>query len=418
MSAKGDMFYAWTTDEGIKGECGGAVTAILKNLLSSGIVDMVLTVKKGVDVYDPVPAFITDPAELDKCAGSLHCGTLLLPKLIKKYLGGAKDIKVAVTCKGCDAKAMYELAKRNQINMDNVVMIGLNCGGSIPPMQARRMIKEKYGVNPDSVFKEEIDKGQFIIEYTDENGAHQSKGIKIDELEEEGLGRRKNCQRCETKIPRQCDLACGNWGVFGEKAGKATFVEVCSEKGAAVFDAAVNAGVIQTCAPEAKGLEIREKIEKTMVNMGKKGREKQFAELGEGQERLEKIMRATSKCIKCYSCIEACPICYCVECSTKKPHLVRPGIVPPDFMFQMIRFAHIADSCVNCGQCTELCPMDIPNSLFMHAQQVELEKMFGHKPGYDMELPVLAFAEEMDERARLNATGSDMIYENVFGQEE
>ena len=59
---------------------------------------------------------------------------------------------------------MYELAKRNQINMDNVVMIGLNCGGSIPPMQARRMIKEKYGVNPDSVFKEEIDKGQFIIE--------------------------------------------------------------------------------------------------------------------------------------------------------------------------------------------------------------------------------------------------------------
>jgi formate dehydrogenase subunit beta len=32
----------------------------------------------------------------------------------------------------------------------------------------------------------------------------------------------------------------------------------------------------------------------------------------------------------------------------------------------------------------------------------------------DMELPVLAFAEEADERARLNATGSDMIYENVF----
>lgn len=417
MSAKGDMFYAWTTDEGIKGECGGAVTAILKNLLSSGIVDMVLTVKKGVDVYDPVPAFITDPAELDKCAGSLHCGTLLLPKLIKKYLGGAKDIKVAVTCKGCDAKAMYELAKRNQINMDNVVMIGLNCGGSIPPMQARRMIKEKYGVNPDSVFKEEIDKGQFIIEYTDENGAHQSKGIKIDELEEEGLGRRKNCQRCETKIPRQCDLACGNWGVFGEKAGKATFVEVCSEKGAAVFDAAVNAGVIQTCAPEAKGLEIRAKVEASMLKLGDKARAHQFAELGEGRERLEKIMNLSSRCIACRACIENCPICYCVECSTAKPHLVAPGQNPPDFMFHLIRFAHIADSCINCGQCQELCPMEIPNALFMHAQQVELEKMFGHVPGQNMDLPVLAFAEEMDERARLNATGSDMIYENVFGEE-
>ncbi|HJK02796.1 MAG TPA: formate dehydrogenase, partial [Methanocorpusculum sp.] len=51
---------------------------------------------------------------------------------------------------------------------------------------------------------------------------------------------------------------------------------------------------------------------------------------------------------------------------------------------------------------------------FMHAQQVELEKMFGHKPGYDMTMPVLSYAEEMEERARLNATGSDMIFENVF----
>ena len=204
---------------------------------------------------------------------------------------------------------------------------------------------------------------------------------------------------------------------MGDKAGKATFVEVCSEKGAAVFDGAVKAGVIETCAPEAKGLEIRAKIEKTMINMGKKGQEEQFGALGEGTERLQYIMAETSRCIKCYGCIEACPICYCVECSTKKPHLVRPGILPPDFMFQMIRFAHIADSCVNCGQCSDVCPMNIENSLFMHAQQVELEKMFGHTPGQDMELPVLAFAEEADERARLNATGSDMIFENVFGEQ-
>ena len=53
--------------------------------------------------------------------------------------------------------------------------------------------------------------------------------------------------------------------------------------------------------------------------------------------------------------------------------------------------------------------MDIPNSLYMHAQQVELEKMFGHKPGYDMTMPVLSYAEEMED-----ATGSDMIFENVF----
>ena len=50
----------------------------------------------------------------------------------------------------------------------------------------------------------------------------------------------------------------------------------------------------------------------------------------------------------------------------------------------------------------------------MHAQQVELEKMFGHIPGVSMELPLMAYVEEKQERARLENTGSDMIYENVF----
>ena len=418
MSAKGDMFYAWTNSSEIKGECGGAVATLLQHALQSKMVDAVLAVAKGADVYDAKLVLITDPAEIPKVAGSLHCGTLLIPKMVKKYLDGAKNMKIAVPVKGCDAKGFYELAKRNQINLDNVIMIGVNCGGTVSPVVAREMIAEKYGVNPDNVFKEEIDKGQFIIEYTDENGEHKEKGIKIDELEEVGLGRRSNCQRCETKIPRQADLACGNWGVFGAKAGKATFVEVCSEKGAALFDSAVNANVLSTCAPDPKGLEIRGKVENVMIKMGKKGQAKQFAELGEGTERLQKIMKITSRCIACRACIENCPVCYCVECSTAKPHLVAPGQQPPDFMFHMIRFAHIADSCVNCGQCQELCPMEIPNALLMHAQQVELEKMFGHKPGVSMELPVLGFAEEADERARLNATGSDMIYENVFGEQQ
>jgi formate dehydrogenase subunit beta len=213
------------------------------------------------------------------------------------------------------------------------------------------------------------------------------------------------------KIPRQADLACGNWGVLGDKAGKATFVEVCSEKGAALLDAAVKAGAVATEAPNPKGIEMRTKVEGAMLKLGDKWRKKNFEGLGEGRARLEKIMKETSRCIKCYQCIENCPICYCVECSTKKPYLVPPGEVPPSFMFHLIRFAHIADSCVNCGQCEELCAMDIPNSLFMHAQQVALEEMFGFKPGVDMKLPLLALVDEKSERERLSATGSDQIFD-------
>jgi len=408
MSKKGDMYYAWTSDAELakKAECGGAVTQLLKFALEKKIVDGVFAVQRGQDIYDAVPTVITDPKDLDRTAGSLHCGTLLMSKLVKKYLDGASTAKIAMTVKGCDMMGLYELAKRQQVNLDNIIMIGVNCGGTVSPVTARKMIADKFGVDPDTVTKEEIDKGQFIIEY---EGGH--KGISIDELEEQGYGRRSNCRRCKLKVPRQADLACGNWGVIGEKAGKATFVEVCSQKGADLLDQAVKAGVLKTEAPNPKGLEIRGKVENAMYKLSDKWRAKDFGNLGEGRERLTKIVKETSRCIKCYACIENCPICYCVECSTKKPYLVKPGEVPPNFMFHLIRYAHIADSCINCGQCEELCAMDIPNALFMHAQQVELEKMFGHVPGVDMKLPLLALVEEREERDRLTATGSDQIFD-------
>jgi len=411
MTKKGDMLYAWTNDAEIakKAELGGAVTALWKHALESKMVDAVLVVTRGVDLYDAKPVLVTDPAKLKDTAGSLHCGTLLIPKIIKKYLGGPHAMKLGVTVKGCDAMAFYELAKRKQINLDNVVMIGVNCGGSVSPVPARKMIADKYGVDPNMVHKEEIDKGQFIIEYEDGH-----KGISVDELEDAGYGRRTNCRRCKMKVPRQADLACGNWGVIGPRAGKATFVEVCSEKGASLVDGAVKKGILSTEAANPKGLEIRGKVEGAMLKLGEKWRKKDFEGLGDGKERLKKIMAETSRCTKCYQCIEQCPICYCVDCTTKNPVYVPPGELPVNFMFHLIRFAHIADSCVNCGQCEEVCPMEIPNALFMHAQQVELEKMFGHVPGVNMELPLMAFVEEKEERARLGNTGSDMIYENVF----
>jgi formate dehydrogenase subunit beta len=374
---KGDMLYAWTNDAEImkKAELGGAVTALWKHALESKAVDAVFAVKKGSDVYDARPVLITDPKELAGTAGSLHCGTLLLPKLVKKYLDGAKTKKIGVTVKGCDVMGFLELAKRKQINMDNIILIGVNCGGSVSPILARKMIADKFGVDPDKVHKEEIDKGQFIIEY---EGGH--KGISIDELEEAGYGRRSNCRRCKYKIPRQADLACGNWGVIGDKAGKATFIEVCSEKGANLVSGAVKSGVLATEAANPKGLEIRGKVEGAMLKLGDKWRKKDFTALG--VTLWDTINKETSRCIKCYSCIENCPVCFTAEDELKKDTLmVKRGELPPNSMFHLRRFSHISDTCVNCGQCEELCPMDIPMALFSHAIRVEGDAAFEPKLG-------------------------------------
>jgi formate dehydrogenase subunit beta len=377
MSKKGDMFYAWTADADLqkKAECGGAVTQLLKFALEKKMVDGVFAIARGTDLYDARPVFITDPKELDKTAGSLHCGTMLMSKLVKKYLDGAGNMKIAMTVKGCDMMGLYELAKRQQVNLDNIIMIGVNCGGTVSPVAARKMIIEKYGVDPDTVHKEEIDKGQFIIEY---EGGH--KGISIDELEEQGYGRRTNCRRCLYKVPRQADLACGNWRVIGDKARKATFVEVCSEKGADLLSRAVKAGSLSTEAPVPKGIEMRQKVEGAMLKLGEKWRKKDFAKLG--KDPWATINKETSRCIKCYSCIENCPVCFPkAEAKLKDSYTVAPGQVPPNPMFHIRRLSHISDSCVNCGQCEELCPMDISLALFSHAIRAEADTAFAPKLG-------------------------------------
>lgn len=119
MVKVGDMFYVYSEDKNIrnKGEYGGAITSLHKFLLEEGIVDAVIAVKNGSDLYDAVPTLITDPDKVIESAGSLHCGTFNIAKVITCYLNGAKDMKIAVTVKPCDAMAIVEVAKRVKLTL-------------------------------------------------------------------------------------------------------------------------------------------------------------------------------------------------------------------------------------------------------------------------------------------------------------
>ena len=87
---KKKMYYAYSANEDIKskGEYGGVVTTIMKYLLESGTVDAVVGVEEGQDLYDAVPCLVTEPEDIIKTAGSIHCGTLNLAKFVYKYLDG------------------------------------------------------------------------------------------------------------------------------------------------------------------------------------------------------------------------------------------------------------------------------------------------------------------------------------------
>jgi len=182
------------------------------------------------------------------------------------------------------------------------------------------------------------------------------------------------------KVPRQADLACGNWGVTGDKAGKATFVEVCSDKGADLLSKAVAANKIAVEPANPGGIEIRGKVEGAMFKLADKWRKKDFTDLSPNLWLT--IENETSRCMKCYACIDKCPVCFPVADKLKKGSImVRPGTLPVDQMFHLRRLAHISDSCINCGQCEECCPAEIPLALFSHAIRTEGDFFFEPKLG-------------------------------------
>jgi len=403
---KGDMYIARSSDKEIleKAECGGVVTSLLKFALDSGKVDAVLTVKaRDGNRYDGIPVLVTDPKEVVEAGGALHCTSPNIARFLKEYLNGAYDQKLAVVTKPCDAKAIIELAKRNQINLDNLLLIGLNCTGTLPSAKAKKMMRDEFEVDPADVVAEDIEDNKLTITLRD--GTEKEKDLA--ELEQKGHGRRENCRRCETNIPRMADIACGKWGTTEKNT---TFIEVCSQKGSDFIEAAIEAGNIKVEQPSSEAIETRKKKDEAAIKLAQQWQEKDFASLKEmgSVEKFNYWFGQFSHCIKCYGCRDACPICYCKDCFLEADRgFVPPGEVPPDVMFPMVRITHVMDSCVNCGQCQDACTMELPIARLIFMLSRELAGIFKYEPGMDVsELPPLRTVTDQE----LSLSGVDVAF--------
>jgi formate dehydrogenase (coenzyme F420) beta subunit len=99
------------------------------------------------------------------------------------------------------------------------------------------------------------------------------------------------------------------------------------------------------------------------------------------------------KCIRCYACRKACPMCYCDPCfidQLKPKWADKAPQSPGNMMYHLTRFHHLAGRCIDCGECSRACPVNIPLYLFHKKVAKECEEMFHQKAGMSIEdKPVL-----------------------------
>ncbi len=88
-----------------------------------------------------------------------------------------------------------------------------------------------------------------------------------------------------------------------------------------------------------------------------------------------------SKCIRCNACRDVCPACTCEKCVFDNPESsVQNKAISDSFeekMFHIIRAFHVAGRCTDCGECSRVCPQNIPLHLLNRKFIKDINDFYG-----------------------------------------
>ena len=88
-----------------------------------------------------------------------------------------------------------------------------------------------------------------------------------------------------------------------------------------------------------------------------------------------------SKCIRCNACRDACPACTCEKCVFDNPNSGVENKSPANSfeekMFHIIRAFHVAGRCTDCGECSRVCPQNIPLHLLNRKFIKDINEFYG-----------------------------------------
>ena len=130
------------------------------------------------------------------------------------------------------------------------------------------------------------------------------------------------------------------------------------------------------------------------------------------QERFAFWREQLSKCIRCNACRNVCPACTCENCVFDNPDsgIAQKAAADPfeENMYHIIRAFHVAGRCTDCGECSRVCPENIPLHLLNRKFIKDIDELYGaYRAGEktDARNPLVNFTEEDAETSVVRERG-------------
>ncbi len=288
-------------------------------------------------------------------------------------LGELPERAIAIL-RPCEVRSLVELKKLKQVGLDNLVILCVDCAGTVSAADFREKVASESGFHP-----------QLARAY----GQGQ-------DLE----GAREACSICQyPTLDSEIDI---HAGLFGQE-GRVLMLPM-SEKGARLLECL---DMEEAGQPQ---LDARTKALEKIREHRNKRRTQWLASLPFAAGGAEALAAHFDSCEQCRACSETCPVCYCKQCYfklasmeaepanvlLKAAHLGKVPLPASPLFFHLGRMTHMAHSCTGCGACTEACPSGIDVAKAFIAAAGKVQKTFDYEPGRSSEdkLPVTIFKED------------------------
>jgi formate dehydrogenase subunit beta len=307
----------------------GAVVAVrdlLWKLMEKDVVQGLLVPLQTHPHEAPAPTLIKSRERLEKANPLAPVMTLNSAKIVGLLLSQESGKRLAAVMRPCEVRALVELAGRDQVALDNLITISIDCLGS----------------------HDEGDYEQRVALWGDDAPTRES--LRWSRLGQIAPYRfRPACQICEQPYYDQADLVIG---LFGQNVGEQVLVLMRA-------DLAEQVGLAengQTRPVTEADLASRQKTIEGLIARRHATRQRLMDDIQQKTAELTDLLAMFSGCALCGECQEACPLTSPADFDMEAYTANTPEYVTA----RLLDIVRRSEACVGCGMCEAACQLGLP----------------------------------------------------------